>query len=126
MSMIGPFTTSPAAGGAGVAAGSVVTNVPIQGYIAGFDIQYNDAPPAGTTDVGIKTKGLANVLPSRNLLTITNAATDGYFVPQVATVKSDNTATGGYVIHYVSDYIQIDMAGANNGDSVSVWLYVIK
>jgi hypothetical protein len=126
MGMYGPITTSAATGGAGVAAGTAVSAQVVRGFIAGVYIQYNDAPPAATTDVGIKTKGASGTRPSIPLLTITNAATDGYFIPQVATVTAANAATGGYGLFYVDDYIQVDMAGANDGDSVSVWLYVVE
>ena len=127
MSVIGPITTAVAVGAAGAAAGTVVSSQPVRGMIIGIDIQYNDAPPAGTTDVGIKTKGASGVLPSRNILTISNAATDGYFCPRVETVKADGSVSS-FVdgVHYVEDYIQVDMAGANAGDSVSIWIYTDK
>lgn len=125
MGIYGPITTPPATGGAGVASATVVSDHVARGFIVGIDIQYNDAPPAGTTDVGIKTKGLAGVLPSRNILTITNGATDGYYVPQAPVVTSTNGATGGYATPYVEDYLQVDIAGANDGDSVTVWVYTV-
>jgi hypothetical protein len=126
MGMYGPITTSAATGGAGVAAGTAVSAQVVRGFVVGMYIQYNDAPPAATTDVGVKTKGAAGTRPSIPLLTITKAATNGYFIPQVATVTAANVATGGYSPFYVDDYIQVDMAGANDGDSVSVWLYMVE
>jgi hypothetical protein len=125
MPMYGPITTPIAAGGAGVAAASKVSDQIVRGFVVGLYVQYNDAPPAATTDVGIKTKSAAGVLPNIPLLTITNAATDNYFIPQVATVTAANVATGGYNYFYVEDYLQVDLAGANNGDSVSVWVYTV-
>jgi hypothetical protein len=121
--MYGPITTPTSTGGAGVSAATVVTPKPVDGLILGIVLQYNDAPPAATTDVGIKTKGQSGVLPSVNLLTITNAATNGYFAPRSACVTATNTAiTDSNAPFAVNDYIQIDIAGANDGDSVSVWL----
>jgi hypothetical protein len=108
-----------------VAAGTVVSSHPARGFIAGIFVQYNDAPPAASTDVGIKTKSASGILPNIPILTITNAATDGYFIPQVATVTAANVATGGHGHFYVEDYIQVDLAGANDGDSVSIWLYMV-
>jgi hypothetical protein len=125
MSVFGPITTAPAAGGAGVAAGTVISGHPARGFVAGIFVQYNDAPPAATTDVGIKTKSASGSLPNIPLLTITNAATDGYFIPQVATVTAANVATGQYSPFYIEDYVQVDLAGANDGDSVSIWLYMV-
>lgn len=123
--MHGPFTTSAATGGAGAAAGTFVTPTPIRGYIMGVVLQYNDAPPAGTTDVGIKTKVLSGVTPSVPLLTVTNAATNGYFAPRSGCVTAAAAAiTDSNAPFAVNDYIQIDMAQANDGDSVSVWLMV--
>lgn len=123
--MIGPITTPAAAGGAGVAAATKVTDTVVCGEIYGVVIQYNDAPPAATTDVGIKTKGASGVTPSFNILTISNAATNGYFCPRSACVTAANVAiTDSSAPFMVNDYIQLDVAGANDGDSVSIWLMV--
>jgi hypothetical protein len=126
MAIYGPITTPAAAGGAGVAAATGYSTQVVRGFLVGIDIQYNDAPPAATTDVGIKTKGASGILPSRNLLVITNAATDGYFVPQAPGVTAANVATGQYAAPYVEDVIQLDIAGANAGDSVTIWLYTVN
>jgi hypothetical protein len=126
MGFYGPITTSLGTGGAGLAAGTVVSPNVVRGYVAAIYVQYNDAPPAATTDCGIKTKGAVGTRPSIPLLTITNAATDGYFIPQVATVTAANVATGQFGLFYIDDYIQVDMAQANNGDSVSIWLYMVE
>jgi hypothetical protein len=126
MGVYGPITTPAAAGGAGAAAATIVSDHVVRGFIAGVFVQYNDAPPAATTDVGIKTKSQSGVLPNIPILTITNAATDGYFVPEVASVTAANVATGQYSKFLVEDYVQIDLAGANDGDSVSVWLYLVN
>jgi hypothetical protein len=125
MGIYGPITTPAATGGAGAAAATIDTPNIVRGFIVGIFVQYNDAPPAATTDVGIKTNAAAGSRPSIPLLTITNAATDGYFVPEIATVTAANVATGGHSLYYIDDYIQVDLAGANAGDSVSVWLYVV-
>lgn len=123
--MYGPITTPAATGGAGVAAGTRVSDHAVSGILIGVFIQYNDAPPAGTTDVGIKTVGASGTLPSIPLLTISNAATDGYYIPKAPEYTAAGVATGGYGFFNVNDKIQVDMAGANNDDTVSVWLDII-
>lgn len=127
ISLVGPITTPAATGGAGTASATVTTDTMVTGEIYGIAIQYNDSPPAGTTDVGIKAKGLSGVLPSYNILVITNAATDGYFAVRKPCVDTANAAiTNSHAPIAVNDYIQLDIAQANNGDSVTIWLYMDK
>ncbi len=125
MPMYGPITTAAAVGGNGVAAGTVVTSNVVSGVLLGIYVQYNDAPPAGTTDIGVKTKGAAGVTPSINLLTITNGATDGYYPTRAPTYTAAGALDGGTSCFSIADFIQVDMAGANAADTVSVWLDVI-
>ena len=125
ITLYGPVSTPASTGGAGASAATKVTNDVVNGLIHGIVIQYNDAPPAATTDVGIKTKGLTGVLPSVNLLVITNAATDGYFAPRSACVSAAAAAiTNSHAPFAVNDYLQIDLAGANDGDSVTCWFFL--
>ena len=124
MSMFGPITTPASTGGAGASAATKVSDRPAVGVVMGIYIQYNDAPPA-STDVGVKTKGQSGVLPSIPIITLTDKNTNGFFVPRTPTYKADGTADGGYAPFVVNDYIQIDIAGANDGDSVSVWLELL-
>ncbi len=127
ISIYGPVTTPASTGGAGASAATKVTPTVVCGEIYGIAIQYNDAPPAGTTDVGIKAKGQSGVLPSYNILTIANAATDGYFAVRAPCVNGSNAAiTNSFAPIAINDYVQIDIAQANDGDSVTVWLYLDK
>lgn len=127
ISLVGPITTPAATGGAGAASATVTTSTVVTGEIYGIAIQYNDAPPAATTDIGIKAKGQSGVLPSYNILVIANAATDGYFAVRAACVNTANAAiTNSHAPIAVNDLIQVDIAQANDGDSVTVWLYVDK
>lgn len=124
MSVYGPITTPAATGGAGVAAATVVTPQAVRGEIAGIFIQYNDAPPAASTDVGIKTKSSTGILPNIPILTLTNGATDGYYIPRKQAVDPSGAVVAGvYEPFVIEDQMQIDLAGANDGDSVSVWFY---
>lgn len=122
--MIGPINTPAATGGAGVAAATGYSSQPVSGIVAQVYIQYNDAPPA-TTDVGVKTKGAAGVLPSIPLITLSNANTDGVFTPKTPTYTPAGALDGGTANFVINDIIQVDIAGANDGDSVSVWLEVV-
>jgi hypothetical protein len=122
--LIGPINSGVAAGGAGVATATGETNHPITGLLYAVYVKYNDAPPA-TTDVTVKTKGTNP--PSKNLLVVPNAATDGEFLPRLDTCKAaDATALAANdAMPIVSDIVQVVIAGANNGDSIDVWLEVL-
>lgn len=123
MSLVGPFNSGTAAGSAGSATANQDTPIVVEGLVVGIYIRYNDSPPAGTTDVTIKTKG--SNPPSYNLLVLTNAATDGYFPVRKQAVDPTGTAiTGVYDLLFVHDVLNIAIAQANAGDSVDVWLFV--
>ena len=130
MSLIGPINSGTAAGSAGSATANNTTTTIISGRVVSLYVKYNDSPPAGTTDVTIQTLGTSPSPPTRVLLTLTNAATDGYFQPSVpmhdnagAAVTFDGT-NELYVAPYVHDKIKVTIAQANSGDSVDVWLMV--
>lgn len=126
MAVYGPITTAAATGGAGAATGTATSDIVIRGFVVGMYIQYNGSPPAATTDLAIKTAGSTGVLPSYNLLVITDAATDGYFLPQVQGVTAANVASGQYSPFYVEDKITVTMAQANDADSATVWIYMVN
>lgn len=123
--LIGPISTPAASGGAGVAGANIDTPIPVRGRVTGIYIQYNDAPPPATTDVTIKTKGTSPEPPSYDLLKVSNAATDGWFWPQVQICDTAGAAIAGeYTPQLVHGIINIAIAQANNGDSVTVWLLI--
>lgn len=121
----GPLNTGVAAGGAGVATNNATSTVDINGAVFGVYIQYNDSPPAGTTDVTIATAGTSPKPPALTLLTVSNAATDGYFYPRVE--MQDNTGSGlsTYDLPLIADKVKVTIAQANNGDSADVWVLYI-
>jgi hypothetical protein len=121
MRAIGPLSSGVAVGGAGVATANATSLFPVQGKLAGLYIRYNDSPPAGTTDVTIKTAG--EFTPSYNLLVLTNAATDGLFIPTVAQVDPAGAARTAYSPAPVHDKINIKIDQANAGDSVDIWFF---
>lgn len=115
-------TASPAAGGAGIATATVRTSEIVSGTPLAVHLAYLDAPPAGTTDVTIAEAGNSPAMP---VLTVTNAATDGWFFPMA---QADNQA-GADITNQgapigVDDYLSITIAQANDGDGVTatiVW-----
>jgi hypothetical protein len=124
LQVVGPVSTPASTGGAGASAATVYSGR-ISGRIVGIFVQYNDSPPAATTDVGIRTAGITGVLPSFNVLTITNGATDGYFTPRKQAVDSTGAAIAGvYDLYVANDRMKIDLAGANDGDSVTIWFMI--
>jgi hypothetical protein len=123
MPIVGPFNSGVASGSSGSATANADTPIVITGLITGAYVRYNDSPPAGTTDVTIKTKGTN--APSYNILVLTNAATDGLFIPRKQAVDPTGAAiTGANEVIPVDDYLNIAIAQANANDSVDVWLYV--
>lgn len=126
MAMIGPINSGAAVGGDGVATATGTSTTPIHGFIYSVYIKYNDAPPAGTTDVTVKTKGTSPAQPSINVLVVTNAATDGIFIPRLDSCKNDATLLTDYnQMAPVNDYVQVVIAQANAADNVDVWLMVL-
>ena len=125
MKLLGPINTGVAAGGAGVATNNGTTTTKIEGLLIGVYVKYNDSPPAGTTDVVVKTVGTSPDAPTNTFLTLTNAATDGWFYPRINvhnTSGSAQAAVWDYVPLY--DFVNVAIAGANNSDSADVWLLV--
>lgn len=121
--LYGPIVGAVAAGGAGTATSTTTTTTRVCGMIAGVYLKYNDSPPAGTTDVTVKTQGTTPAPPSYNILAVANAATDGWFYPSVQIHTTAGAAIAGeYKSIPVDDYIQVVIAQANVGDSVDVWL----
>ena len=123
------FETGDASiGGAGV---STQTSEPkrVEGNVVAIGVTYNGSPPAATTDLTIKTKG--RIGPIRTLLTLTNAATNGWFDLAAPVVDSDNTTPTynatepieriGIPVH---DDVEVVIAQANDNDGASVVLLV--
>lgn len=121
--LIGPLSSGIAAGGAGVATANASTTTPIIGELMGVYIQYNDAPPAGTTDVVLSTVGSEPFPPTVSFLTRTNSATGGWFRPALQLCDGTGAAiAGAYGAVLLADFVNVKIDQANAGDSVSVWL----
>lgn len=121
--IVGPFNSGLATGGAGAAGSNADSTVPLKGYVMGVYVRYNDSPPAGTTDVVVKTKGTN--APSETFLTLTNGATNGWRYPRLL---MDDIAgadlTGVYESLLIDDFINVAIAQANDNDSIDVWLMI--
>ncbi len=123
--IVGPINSGAATGGAGVATSTGTSANIITGVILSVFVKYNDSPPAATTDVTVRTKGTSPRPPSRNILVITNAATDGVWNPRDTEHTTAAADSGSKVLIPVEDYIQVVIAGANDNDNVDVWLELI-
>ena len=123
LDFVGPLNTGLATGGAGVATANKTGTVPIRGKLLGFQVRYNDSPPA-TTDVTIEVTGGA--LPTRTLLTLTNLTADGFFPVRAGAITPVNVAiTNSFVpLPLIDDKIKVTIAQANDNDSVDVWAVV--
>lgn len=127
MRLVGPINTGLTTGGAGASTANVDAG-PFSGLLAAVYVKYNGAPPAGTTDVVIKTKGTN--APSYNLLSLANVATDGLFLPRKEVVDQAGAALvfaaadGVPGMIPLDDIINVLIDDADDGDSVDVWLYL--
>lgn len=120
--LVGPFTSGVSSGGAGVSTANKDTPVPLIGELLGVFIQYNDTPPAGTTDVILKTKGSDPFPATVTFLTRSNSATNGWFRPMMQGCDSSAAPiAGAYEPILLADYVNVKIDQANDGDSVSVW-----
>lgn len=129
MRLIGPITTPASSGGAGVSTASKTTDIVVCGEIAGVYLRYNDSPPAGTCDVTLVSAGVNH--PAETILSISNAASDGWFYPRVGAQSVAGAAmlyaAGGTAVPAgipVADKLTLTIAQANDGDSVDAWLLV--
>lgn len=123
MRLIGPINSGTSTGGAGASTANTSTATRVVGEVKGIYIKYNDAPPAGTTDVTIKAVGTAPAAPTYNILQVSNAATSGWFYPRVQIHTTAGVAIAdAYDGILVYDNINVAIAQANDGDSVDVWI----
>jgi hypothetical protein len=104
-----------ATGGAG-AATATATSSPINGIIRAVYLDYQDSPP-GTTDVTLVEDGTA---PVQTVLSVANAATDGWFYPMAQGVLNSTGAaiTNQGTLVVVNRPLTLTIAQANNDDGV--------
>lgn len=121
LQVVGPFNSGPAVGGAGVALSNADTPIALVGRIVAAHVKYNDSPPAATTDITIATKGTN--APAVSILSIANAATNGWFYPrpQVHSVLGALIADQYEMGVPIADIVNIKIDQANANDNIDVW-----
>lgn len=124
--LAGPFSSGVTTGGAGVSTNNQTSTAILDGLVAAIYVKYNDSPPAGTADVTVATLGTSPNAPALTLLSVSNAATDGWFFPRaVEHLNSDGTALTSHTYLPIMDKVKVTLAQANDGDSVDVWLVLL-
>lgn len=124
--LLGPLSSGSSTGGAGTSTANSTTAIVASGLVAAIYVKYNDSPPAGTTDVTVTTLGTSPSAPALTLLSIANAATDGWFFPRALEhLNSDGSALTTHTYMPLQDKVKVTIAGANDGDSVDVWLVLL-
>jgi hypothetical protein len=83
------FRTGLAVGAPGAATATGRTNHAIVGRVTALFVEYQGSPPAGTTDVIVRTAGASG--PVLTILTRTNTITGGWFYPRL--VEHDEVGT---------------------------------
>lgn len=112
------ITVSGATGGAGLATADSDSDIVINGIIMAVHLEYVGLPPAGTTDVTVVESVNDPAMP---ILTVSNAATDGWFYPMAQAdnqAGTDITNQGREIA--VNDIVNVAIAQANNDDGIVV------
>ena len=111
---------TPSTGGAG-ASGKTSDPRTISGRVIAVGLKYLDSAPA-TSDVTVVMLANTDVAPARTILTVTDAATDGWFYPTAAmTGGAAGDMQGGIP---VDGQVTVAIAQANDGDGVIATLIV--
>ena len=120
------FTTGVAVGSNGVAT-ATGHSPQVTGLVLAVYVDYQDSPPAGTTDFTLSDEADP---ASESIVSLTNTATDQKLYPRRITETNDGTdilyETGEevhepYVVH---GRLEATIAQANAGDSVTVTVWV--
>ena len=125
INLVGPINSGVAAGTAGSATNNSTTAQPVIGRVLAVYVRYNDSPPAGTTDATISTAGTN--APANAFLTISNAATSGWFYPRVTPHGITGAALTALTVLEpcpICDKVTVTITGADAADSLDVWLVV--
>ena len=120
--LYGPINSGAAVGADGSATVTAYSTTEIRGLIYALYVKYNGDKPA-STDVTISTKGTSPKVPSIPILTLTDANTDGLFLPRInAHSVLGVVDTSGDKHIPISDFLKIVVAQANTDDTVDVWV----
>ena len=120
------FSTGTASGGAGVAT-ATGHSIRVVGRVLAVHLAYLDSPPAGTTDFTLSDEGDPI---SEAIVSLVNAATDLKLYPRrVVQDNANNDVTFDgtneiYEPYVVVGRLEATIAQANNGDSVTVTVWL--
>ena len=120
------FSTGAATGGAGTAT-ATGNSTEVKGKILAVHIDYQDSPPAGTTDITLSDEADP---ASESIISLTDQATDIKIYPRRLLETNDGTdltydgtrkVYGHYLVH---GRLEGTIAQANNNDSAifTVWI----
>lgn len=124
LKLIGPINSGAAVGADGAATITAYSTKIVSGLVHGVYVKYNGDKPA-TGDVTISTKGTSPAVPSTAILTLTDANTDGLFLPRIVSHSAAGVANALVENKIpVHDIIKIVLAQSNTDDTVDVWLMV--
>ena len=120
------FTTTAAVGGDTVATATGHSS-PVHGEVLAVHVDYQDSPPAGTTDFTLSDESDP---ASESIVSLSNQAADIKIYPRRVTEKNDGTDilyTTGEEVHepyVVHGRLEATIAGANADDYcvVTVWV----
>jgi len=120
------FSTGAAVGADG-AATATGYSIPVAGEVLAVHVDYQDAPPAATTDITLSDEGDP---ASEAIVSLANQATDIKLYPRRVTEKNDGTdilyTTGEEVFepYVVFGRLEAIIAGANAADYaiITAWI----
>jgi hypothetical protein len=122
---LGPFNSGAAVGSNGSATANTTTAQPINGFVMGVYVKYNDSCPS-TTDIVIATSGAQ--APAETILTLTDKNTSGWFYPRYTaqTQLGVDISTTNTQYPILCDTVTVTISGSNAADNVDVWFKVIS
>jgi hypothetical protein len=126
--LIGPFNSGDAVGSSGSALSNQDSTAHVAGLLEAVFVRYNpDYPdnPPGTTKVTITTKGANGSPPTRTILILDNANTDGWFQPRSAIHNGSGAAISDlYDKIPLYDFVNVAIEETNADNNVDVWFLV--
>jgi hypothetical protein len=105
--------------GSAGSAGGTATSRPIMGLLLAVHIDYTSQP--ATADVTVASAG--SVYPAMPLLTVTNNATDGWYLPRRAACDPAGGALTAYEVQPVADAVVVTVAQGDPGSVVATLVF---
>jgi hypothetical protein len=116
--------TATASGSAGSATGETTSSTEAIGKV--LAVYVDEGAAATTIDITLAMSGT----PNENILNLTDVTADAWYYPRKQVCENDGTALTydgtrkvcePYVVH---DTLKLSLAQANDGDSVTVYVYI--